>query len=160
MSSGSTGVNPETRANTAPGVDPEYIENILRGFSGKRDALRTYTFLNIEIQGRHGTFDGMAVDISCSGMLIRVMDPNFASADELEHLMPYTARVWYQFEGGFSVRFVDTGVTACGDVTRVTGYCGRGNSLILIGCRFAEPLAADDCEKLAIEYASDQPPAT
>ncbi len=158
MSRDSTGVNPETRAKTAPGMDSEYIENILRGFSGKRDAIRTTTFLNIAIHGKHGTFDAMAVDISRSGMLIRVMDPKFASADEMEHLMPYTARVWYQFEGGFSVSFADTGVTASGDVMRVTGYCGRGNSLILIGCHFAKPLAAGDCEKLGIEDAVDQPP--
>ena len=165
MSSGNSGVDPELfrkiRASTAPGMDSEIIEKVLRGyFSGKRDAIRTYKFLNIEMQGGHGNFHGMAIDISRSGMLVRIMDPRFAGADEMEHLMPYTARVWYHFEGGFFASFSDTGVTARGEVVRVTGYCGRGNSLILIGCRFTTPLAEDDCERLSIEHAEDRPPGT
>ena len=162
---GNARVNPELfaaiQANVGPGTDPEVIKNLLREyFSGKRDAVRTYKFLNIELQGQHGSFQGMAIDISRSGMLIRVMDDDFATADEMEHLMPYTARVWYHFEEGFSVDFCDTGVMMRGDVVRVTGYCGRGSSLILIGCRFHEPLPAEDCEKLGIEYADDRPPGS
>ena len=159
MSSVNADVNPDVSTGTAQVLDPDIIENILREcFSGKRDAIRTCKFLNVEMQGQHGTFQALAVDISRSGMLIRVMDPHFASAEEMEHLMPYTARVWYQFEAGFSVSFADTGVTARGNVMRVTAYSGRGRSLILIGCRFKKPLAADDCEKLTIEHADDRPP--
>ncbi len=163
MSIRKSGVNSELfaqiEASAGPGgVDPEVIEDLLREyFSGKRDAVRTYKFLNIALEGRHGSFQGMAIDISRSGMLVRVMDDDFATAEEMEHLMPYTARVWYHFEGGFSVDFLDKGVSTRGDVVRVTGYCGSGSSLILIGCRFHELLPPKDCEKLGIECADDRP---
>ena len=151
----------QIRASSAPGMEPEIVEKILQAyFSGKRDSIRTYKMVSLEIQGSHGTFRGMAVDISRTGMLLRIMDPHFASQDEMEHLMPYTARVWYHFESGFHVRFPDAGAAARGQVVRVTGHCGRGNSLILLGCRFRTALTEDECQRIGIEYAADRPPGT
>ena len=98
--------------------------------------------------GGKGTFRAMTVDISTTGVLLRIMDPTFASPEELEHLMPYTARVWYHFEGGFEVAFAEDKVRVDGDVVRVTGYCGRGANLILIGCRFRDELTQEDAERL------------
>ena len=151
----------QIRSGGAPGLDPEVVEKILgEYFCGKRDSVRTCAFVDLKVTGKRGTFAGMAVDISSTGMLLRVLDPDFAAEAEMDQLMPYTARVWDHFEGGFTVRFAEApqaGVLA--DVIRVTGYCGRGSSLILIGCRFRNPLSEAQCAALEIEQGQDRTPA-
>ena len=140
--------------------DPEVFDKILRGyFAGKRDAVRTYRLLNIEIVGKRGMFDAVAVDISRSGILIRIQDPSFAREHEMAQIMPYTARVWYHFEGGFEIVFPESSVRVQADVVRVTGYVGRGERLIFVGCRFRRMLEPDECERLGIEHGEDQSPA-
>jgi hypothetical protein len=141
--------------------DPEVFERILRSyFAGKRDAVRTYRLMNIEIIGKRGLFDAVAVDISRSGILLRIQDPSFAREQELDQIMPYTARVWYHFEGGFEIVFPDEGkVRVQADVVRVTGYVGRGERLIFVGCRFRRTLESDECERLGIEHGDDRSPA-
>lgn len=149
----------QVRMTEVPEVEATKIDDALREyFSGKRDALRTPTLLDVEVTGRYGTFKGVVVDISRSGLLLRIMDSTFADSDELDHLMPYTARVWYQFEEGLTVRFAETDVEVSAFVVRVTGYAGRGQHLILIGCRFREALSEDRCELLGVEYSSDRLP--
>ncbi len=164
MGEPSTGVLPglfqQIRNSNAPGMDPDAVEEILRKyFSGRRDSLRTCKFFDLEVMGRHGNFAGMTVDLSRSGALVRISDPTFASAEEMTALMPYTARVWYHLEGGFSIKLNEVKFQLPADVVRVTGYCGRGSSLILIGCRFRRNLTEDECKVLEISCSDDQPPA-
>lgn len=147
-------------AATATVADPEAsveeVEEILKEyFSGKRAAVRTYKFLDVRVKGRRGVFHGMAVDISATGMLLRIIDKDFAHAEEVDRLMPYTARVWFHFENGLDVAFDAGKFRAAADVVRVTGYCGRGRGLILIGCRFREPLTDEQCASLGIEAGPD-----
>ncbi len=163
MSNGGVGVIPDIfrqiRNDMGPGMEREVIEKILRGyFSGKRDSLRTHKLLDVLCEGKKGAFKGMAVDISRSGILLRIMDPAFASAAEVNHLMPYTARVWFHFEGGFWVHFKNGKLKVNADVVRVTGFCGRGQSLILIGCKFRRHLTPEECEELSIPCEEDRPP--
>jgi len=150
----------QIRGSMGPGMEREVVEKILRGyFSGKRDSLRTYKLLDVECEGKKGSFKGMAVDISRSGVLLRIMDPTFASPAEMNHLMPYTARVWFHFEGGFLVHFKDRALSMHTDVVRVTGFCGRGQqSLILIGCKFRRHLTPEECGDLGVAYEEDRPP--
>lgn len=149
----------QIRGSTAPGMDPAVIEELLRGyFSGKRDSLRTYKLLDVEVRGKRARFKGMVVDISRSGVLLRIMDPTFATAEEQELLMPYTARVWYHFEGGFVLALEDGSICVPAHVVRVTGYCGRGASLIFIGCRFERPLTKKQCKRLGVDWSDDKPP--
>ena len=146
-------IDPQVNTDTAPDV----VEKVLLGyFSGKRDAVRTYKFLDVKVKGKRGVFRGMAVDISSTGMLLRIIDTDFANNDELDHLMPYTARVWFHFESGLDVAF-DGGIRAQADVVRVTGYSGRGKGLILIGCRFREPLTDEECTSLGLKIGPDCP---
>ena len=70
--------------------------------------------------------------------------------------MPYTARVWFHFENGLDVAFDEGKVRTAADVIRVTGYCGRGRGLILIGCRFRTPLTEEQCRSLGIEVGPDE----
>ena len=102
-------------------------------FAGRRGSVRTCTFLECSVEGKTGTFAGMAVDVSRTGALVRVLDSRFAERAEHDQLMLYTARVWQHFEEGLAVSFGAGDVCATADVVRVTAYCGRGSGLNLIG---------------------------
>lgn len=146
----------QIRCFTAGGMDPEAAEKVLRGyFSGQRDGLRTYKFLEMRIQGNGGTFNAIGVDISRSGMLFRITDERFASENRSHPLMPYTARVWHNFEGGFRIHFDVADFSVAAEIVRVTGYSGREKSLILIGCRFDTQLTSGQCMQLGIAYSDD-----
>ena len=133
-------------------------ERRLQGyFTGRRQALRTCKFLDCALKGNHATFAGMAVDISRTGALVRVLDSNFAEQAETEQLMLYTARVWYHFDNGLEISFLGGEIRAVADVVRVTGYCGRGSGLNLIGIHFRTELTGEECDKLGIEHSDDRP---
>ena len=130
MSDRAVGIAPrikeQIRGYTAGGMEPEVIGKILRGyFTGQRDGMRTYKFLEVKIQGNGGTFQAVAVDISRSGMLFRITDDSFASENRCHPLMPYTARVWHNFEGGFQIHFEGGAFTVPASIVRVTGYMIR-----------------------------------
>ena len=92
---------------TSLGAASEVVEKILESkFAGRRDAIRTFKFLEIVVQGTGGTFKALGINISRTGILFRITDPRFANDAEQQHLMPYTARVWQNFHGGFHV-FLD-----------------------------------------------------
>jgi len=145
--------------HTAPGIGPEMLEDLLQGVvPDRRDGLRAYRFLDLRIEGSQGTFRAVAVDLSRSGMLFRITDPSFATAEEAGQLMPYTARVWSHFDEGLTVHFPDGAAPARAEVVRVTGYCGELHSLILVACRFREPLDPLVCRILGIDGAADLAP--
>ncbi|MHC4550033.1 MAG: PilZ domain-containing protein [Planctomycetota bacterium] len=149
----------QIRGYTAGGMEPEVVEKILRGyFSGLRDGVRTYTFLDVQVQGTGGSYKAVAVDISRSGMLFRITDDRFAAENRVHPLMPYTARVWHNFEGGFHVHLGGGQISTAAEIVRVTGYSGRENSLILIGCRFETPLSPEQCDTLGIAHDDDRRP--
>lgn len=152
-------IKEQIRGYTAGGMEPEVIEKILRGyFSGQRDGMRTYKFLEIQIQGNGGCFKAIGVDISRSGMLFRITDDSFAVEGRCHPLMPYTARVWHNFEGGFLIHFEGGTFTVPAQIVRVTGYSGKKSSLILIACRFERPLALGECDALGIASCDDALP--
>ncbi len=136
---------------TSLGAASEVVEKILHAqFAGRRDAVRTFKFLEIMVQGTGGTFSALGINISRTGLLFRITDPRFATDGEQQHLMPYTARVWQNFHGGFHV-FLERGLVAReADIVRVSGYCGSKSSLVLVGCRFRAELAEAECDLLGI----------
>ncbi len=139
--------------------DPQDVsETLRRYFSGKRDAVRTCRFLDVEVTGKHGAFKAMAVDVSRSGVLLRIFDPRFADEEEMDLLMPYTARVWNHFGGGLRLDFDSREVRLSADVVRVTAYAGRGSHLILLGCRFRRDLSPEECSELGIRDSADANP--
>jgi hypothetical protein len=144
---------------TNDGTGPDVVEQILKGhFTGQRDALRTYKFIDAQVQGIGGAYAALVVNISRSGMLFRITDEAFAGESETRHLMPYTARVWHNFQGGFHVHLEEGAVSRAAQIVRVSGYCGPKNSLVLIGCRFASELTPEECETLGIAYSGDEAP--
>jgi hypothetical protein len=126
-------------------------------FTGRRAALRTCKFLDCSIRGESETFTSMAVDISRTGALIRVLDTSFAGPDEKTQLMLYTARVWFHFEDGLEISFLDGSIVLAADVVRVSGYCGRGGGLNLIGIHFRTELTEEECAQLDIPCVDDRP---
>jgi len=164
MSDRAVGIAPrikeQIRGYTAGGMEPEVIGKILRGyFTGQRNGMRTYKFLDVQIQGNGGRFQAVGVDISRSGMLFRITDDGFAAEGRCHPLMPYTARVWRNFDGGFQIHFENGAFTVPADIVRVTGYSGKKSSLILVACRFQRPLAMGECEALGIASCDDALPA-
>jgi hypothetical protein len=136
---------------TSLGVGSDVVEKVLKEhFDGRRDSVRTFKFLDLAVQGVGGTFSALGINISRTGMLFRITDARFASEGEHQHLMPYTARVWQNFHGGFHVFLEQGAINREADIVRVSGYCGKKSSLVLVGCRFREPLAAADCGQLGI----------
>jgi hypothetical protein len=126
-------------------------------FAGRRQALRTCKFIDCRLKGNEGALSAMAVDISSTGALVRVLDRNFAQEHETQQLMLYTARVWYHFDKGLEISFLEGAITVVADVVRVTGYCGRGSGLNLIGIHFRTELTAEECDQIGIEHSDDRP---
>jgi hypothetical protein len=138
---------------TSLGGAEELVQKVLETqFAGRRDAIRTFKFLEIVVQGTGGTFKALGINISRTGILFRITDTRFADDGEHQHLMPYTARVWQNFHGGFHV-FLEAGaVSREADIVRVSGYCGKRSSLVLVGCRFREELTAVECDLLGLPH--------
>lgn len=138
---------------TSLGAATEVVEKVLEAqFAGRRDAFRTFKFLELSVQGTGGTFNALGINISRTGLLFRITDPRFAAEGEQQHLMPYTARVWQNFQGGFHV-FLERGAVAReADIVRVSGYCGKKSSLVLVGCRFRDELTEAECDLLGIPH--------
>jgi hypothetical protein len=138
---------------TSLGTASDVVEKILEAqFAGRRDALRTFKFCDLVVQGTGGTFKAMSINISRTGLLFRITDPRFADDGEQQHLMPYTARVWQNFHGGFHVFLESGAVSREADIVRVSGYCGRKSSLVLVGCRFRSELLTPECDLLGIPH--------
>ncbi len=138
---------------TSLGTASDVVEKVLEAqFAGRRDALRTFKFLELVVQGTGGTFKALGINISRTGLLFRITDPRFAAEEEHQNLMPYSARVWQNFHGGFHVFLEGGAVVREADVVRVSGYCGRKSSLVLVGCRFREELSPAACDLLGIPH--------
>jgi len=138
---------------TSLGDASELVNKVLEAqFAGRRDAVRTFKFLETVVQGAGGIFRALGINISKTGMLFRITDPRFAADGEHQHLMPYTARVWQNFHGGFHVFLYKGTIAREADIVRVSGYCGRKSSLVLVGCRFRDPLTDAECEALGVAH--------
>jgi hypothetical protein len=136
---------------TSLGAPPDAVEKFLEEhFASRRDSVRTFKFLDLTVQGVGGTFTALGINISRTGALFQITDARFADDGEQQHLMPYTARVWQNFHGGFHVFLEEGAVRREADIVRVSGYCGKTASLVLVGCRFREPLGVAECERLGI----------
>jgi len=138
---------------TSLGAASEVVEKVLKAhFTGRRDAIRTFKFLELRVQGTGGTFKALGINISRSGLLFRITDDRFCGDAETRNLMPYTARVWQNFHGGFHVFLEDGLIAREADIVRVSGYCGKKSSLVLVGCRFREELTREECELLGVVH--------
>ena len=93
----------EQVAPGTPGKDQsaERVKRLLSDhFSVKRDSKRSFKLLDVEVGGEIRTYQGLAIDVSRSGLLLRIMDPQFAAADGGHALMEYSDLVRNEFGKG------------------------------------------------------------
>lgn len=155
------GIFEEIRKEVPAGVAGETISRVIGScFSGRRSAVRTGRFFDLRVEGRHGEFRAIAVDISRSGLLLRILDRSFAAEQEELFLMPYMGRIRFHFEEGIAIHLPVEGGTRTADIVRITGYMEQGNGVILLGCRFREALSDDLCRALEIPVGPDHAPGT
>ena len=127
------------------------------GPSGLRAAVRTIASIDCRIEGARGTVSGLVVAVSRTGALVQVLDADFATRTEQEQLMLYTARVWYHFEEGMVLSFVDRHLQTEADLVRVTNHGSSENGYNLIAIQFRSELTCWECSRLGIESAEDRP---
>ena len=122
-------------------------------FSGKRDSKRAFKLIEVEVTGAWESFQGLAVDVSRSGLLLRIMDPRFhkLGAKEL-NLVLYTELVQRHFADGVQIRFRGTLVRVDAEIVRIANICdSRAKGLIMVGCRFDRLLTEDECAQIGID---------
>ncbi|MFQ5844636.1 MAG: PilZ domain-containing protein [Planctomycetota bacterium] len=124
----------------------------LRGhFAGKRCGKRFPRVLDCTVEGTEGTFAARTVDLSRSGILLRIADPSFAGEEEIEDLKLYGELVMKNFGSRITVSFGGGTVRRQAMVVRVAQGNGGSEEGILVGCRFRRPLSAQACLLLGIE---------
>ena len=120
-------------------------------FGGKRDSKRSFKLIEVEVGGQFRSFQGLAVDVSRSGLLLRIMDPQFARFDASSSFVRYTELVESHFGVGLWIRFRGTMVRVDANVIRVATFGLGDRELILVGCRFDRLLTVDECAQIGID---------
>jgi hypothetical protein len=119
-------------------------------FAEKRDGLRICRPLDASLLVRDVFYGATAVDVSISGIQLRIDDPAFATEEEGSQLLLFSAKVHQHLNGGFEVILADGAIRLPAEVVRVAGYCGSHGTLILVGCRFGRALSPAECELLGL----------
>lgn len=114
-------------------------------FSGKRSAQRRSLELKVTVCGIMDSFPAESIDVSKSGILLKITDSMFA--DGGEDLASFAFKVQQHFQQGADILFVDYGFGVTASVVRVT----HRNGLLSLACRFRHPLSTGQCAALEIE---------
>ena len=146
---------PDTQAQVDPKTDPTEAERVLLRdhFSGKRDSKRAFKLIEVEVTGAWESFQGLAVDVSRSGLLLRIMDSRFHKIGVQElTLVRYTDLIQRHFADGVQIRFRGTLVRVDAEIVRIANVSdSRTKELIMVGCRFDRLLTADECAQIGID---------
>ena len=122
-----------------------------RHFVGKRDGVRQPCDLNVMLRGRGGSFTGQTVDISRSGVLLRITDQLYNVPQD--DLTSFAGRIEKHFRTRVDVFFVEAGLRKAVEVARLT-MSETGE--FLMACHFRERLDARECELLEIDGGDDR----
>ena len=127
-----------------------------RILSGKRRAPRRNRSVAVKCLGPSGrSFTGRTVDISRGGVLIEITDPDFQPFSESSEILPFAARVAFNFPHGMDVNFGDGAVQKHANIVRLISKPGRATGMLL-GCKFNPVLSDFDCRLLGIDPGSDE----
>lgn len=129
-------------------------------FAGRRGALRTEKSHQCHVVGPHGKFRAVVVDLSRSGALIKIVDNRFASGEDREQLMLYTARVWHHFPEGLELQVESRNICAVATIVRVKCKSGETGGPYELGIHFRTELTEEECDRLGIEWADDRDDST
>ncbi len=121
----------------------------------QKRAPRSFRTLDCRATGGYGALEAIIVDISRSGALISVLDPEFAQ--EQNQLLAYTSRVFKHFATGITVEIAKEKIVRASDVVRVSTCNGSAHGINLIGVQFHDELTRAECGQLEIDYADGGP---
>ncbi len=127
-----------------PRTDP------LRAFLwGKRQSQRHALAIDVDIKGVYGTLEAHTVDLSATGLLMRVpesaLKPESAEAGEVD---PFVL-VQTHFRNPFAIRLRQSGVRAQVELVRLDIRLDEPGYLFL-GCRFSRPLVRSQLRKFGL----------
>jgi len=145
---------PVAGAHLTPGQAAEL--ELRSHFGGKRDGPRQRRELEVLLRGRAGRFAARTVDVSRSGVLLRITDPIYA---HVQHdLTRFIANIERHFRTRVDVRFVEAQLSVAAEVARLTvsradihGEDGR----MLMACHFRTNLTPVQCHALGIDPGND-----
>jgi len=120
------------------------------GVDERRAAPRVERILYAEVQGDRGTYRAYVLNVSATGALLSISDPQFAPPAEADQLVVFTRRMGFQFRSGMIVRFLEAEISIDADVVRVSERTEGGELLIAIGVKFRRRLDAAECARLEI----------
>jgi twitching motility protein PilT len=110
----------------------------------------------VEVLGKGGTFSGQTIDLSATGALLWLTDERFLPASDLVNMVVFSERVAQEFGDGMIVRLAGGQVVREAEVVRVSRKGAEDDSPMLVGCRFAAPLAGDDWVLLGVAPAREK----
>jgi hypothetical protein len=112
---------------------------------------RVDSVLYAEVQGDYGTYRAYALNVSASGALFTINDPQFSTPAEPDQLVLYTKRMAFHFRAGMIIRFLEADVKVEADVVRVSERIEGGELMIVIGAKFRRQLTEEECNRLEVE---------
>lgn len=130
------------------------------GAAEARSGHRATVTAEVEVLGKGGTFSGQTIDLSATGALLWITDERFLPASDLVNMVVFSERVAQEFGDGMIVRLAGGQVVREAEVVRVSRKGAEDDSPMLVGCRFAAPLAGDDWVLLGVAPAREKRAAT
>ncbi|MGQ0614833.1 MAG: PilZ domain-containing protein [Planctomycetaceae bacterium] len=127
-----------------------------RHFMGKRDGFRSRVDLAVVVEGRGAQFEARAVDLSRSGILLKITDPRFAPAGRSIGLVEYCNRIVTYFEQGLNLQFFGGALKRRATPIRVANQSLGVEEPLLLACRFAAPLDGPACALLGLDRGEDR----
>jgi hypothetical protein len=129
-----------------PGLSAEM--ELRNHFAGKRTSPRRSLDVTVTICGLLENFPARSVDISRTGILLRITDELFAH--EEEDLASFAFKVERHFANGADILFVDHKFGVAANVVRVTHRRIDGAPALLLACGFKTPLTDGQCQALGV----------
>jgi twitching motility protein PilT len=124
-----------------------------------RSGQRAPVTVEAEILGKGGAFSGQTIDVSATGALLWITDERFLPPADLVNMVVFSERVAQEFGEGMIVRLADGQIAREAEVVRVTRKGPQEDTPMLVGCRFAVPLAGDDWVLLGVAPAREKRPS-
>jgi len=121
-----------------------------------RSGHRAPVTAEVEIHGKGGVYSGQTVDVSATGALLWITDEAFLPASDLVNMVVFSERVAQEFGDGMIVGLAGGQIAREAEIIRVTRKDQNENSPMLVGCRFAMPLAGDDWVLLGVAPAKEK----
>jgi len=127
----------------------------------KRDATRIQKILFADLHGRLGTYRGMVVNLSRTGVLLTIVDPTFQPTQEQSELGLVGLRIASHFGESLRVEFLSPQLTLDAEVIRIFEGKQGDDLAVYMGCRYLKPLDEEQCLKLKLpvrEAPAKEPP--